>query len=188
MITKAKKISILFLLALLVIAAIIGINYASDKLYKAAYPKKHSETITKYAAEFNIDENILYAVIKTESDFETDVTSNVGARGLTQIMEDTFNWIKTKLHDEETTYDDMYLVEHNIRYGAFLIGYLYNEFQSYETAVAAYHAGRTATAKWLDNADYSSNGITLDKIPSSDTGHYVAKVMKSFNMYTKLYE
>ncbi|MFZ2539458.1 MAG: lytic transglycosylase domain-containing protein [Oscillospiraceae bacterium] len=185
---RTKKLGVLLLLIILIIAAIFGIKYSADKLYKTAYPKKYSQSIEKYAKEFNIDEDILYAIIKTESDFNPDVTSNVGARGLTQIMNDTFDWIKTKLDDSDTVYDDMYESEDNIRYGAFLISYLYHEFDSYETAVAAYHAGRTATGKWLKNKEYSSNGVTLDTIPVNDTRHYVNKVMKSFNMYKKLYK
>ncbi|MEG0692406.1 MAG: lytic transglycosylase domain-containing protein [Oscillospiraceae bacterium] len=185
---RTKKLVVLLLLIILIIAALFGIKYTANKLYKSAYPKKYSGSVIKYSAEYNIDEDILYAIIKTESDFKPDVTSNVGARGLTQIMEDTFNWIKTKLKDENTVYDDMYQADDNIRYGAFLIGYLYDEFKSYETAAAAYHAGRTATGKWLKNAEYSSDGITLDTIPIKDTQHYVNKVMKSFQMYKKIYD
>ncbi len=185
---RTKKLIVLLLLFVFVVAAIFGIIYSTKQLYKTAYPKKYSQSIEKYAKEFDIDEDILYAIIKTESDFKPDVTSNVGARGLTQVMNDTFDWIKNKLGDSETVYDDMYNAEDNIRYGAFLIGYLYEEFGSYETAAAAYHAGRTATGKWLKKSESSSNGVTLNTIPVNDTRHYVNKVMKSFNMYKKLYK
>lgn len=188
MVIRAKKLVVILLLIVLIVAAIFGIQYTADRLYKAAYPQKYAEVVQEYASEFRIDEDILYAIIKTESDFEPDVTSNVGARGLTQVMEDTFHWIKSKLKDNDSVYDDMYNAEKNIRYGAFLIGYLYEEFQSYETAVAAYHAGRTATGKWLKDTDYSSDGVTLDKIPISDTAHYVSKVMDSYRMYQNLYD
>lgn len=188
MAVKLKKITVIFILISLIAVAVIGIIYSADKFYKAAYPQKYSNLVEKYSTEYKIEANILYALIKTESDFSPEVTSNVGARGLTQIMSDTFDWIKQKLKDDETLYDDMYNAEDNIRYGAFLIGYLYDEFGSYETAAAAYHAGRTATSKWLNNKAYSSDGITLDTIPISDTQHYVEKVMKSFNIYKKLYK
>ena len=187
MITRTKKLSILLLLFVFIIVALFGMNYTIDKLYKSSYPKKYSDDISKNATLYQIDENILYAIIKTESDFQPDATSNVGARGLSQIMEDTFDWIKTKLKDDETVYDDMYIAEHNIQYGAFLIGYLYKEFGSYETAAAAYHAGRTATGNWLKNSAYSSDGVTLDTIPINDTEHYVDKVMKTYRMYQKIY-
>ena len=39
---------------------------------------------------------ILYAFIRTESNFDPNVDSDAGARGLMQITEVTFDWIKTK--------------------------------------------------------------------------------------------
>lgn len=187
MVVNARRLTAAVLLLLLIVGGIFGVRWALDRFYKSNYPQGYSELVSKNAAEFSIDVNILYAIIKTESDFQPDAVSNVGARGLMQIMEDTFHWIKTKLGDFETEYDDMYQPEQNIRYGAFLIGYLYQEFGSYETAVAAYHAGRTATAGWLANPEHSSDGETLDSIPSDDTGHYVNKVMDCYKKYTNLY-
>lgn len=187
MVINAKRVIAIVLLAALVFGGVLGVGWAVNSFYKANYPHKYSEIVEKYAAEFAIDPDIIYAVIKTESDFVPRATSEVGARGLMQIMEDTFDWIKWKLADRDTTYDEMYLPEQNIRYGAFLLSCLYREFGSYKTAVAAYHAGRTATANWLANSEYSKDGITLDRIPSDDTGHYVGKVMDCFETYKRIY-
>lgn len=170
-------------LAVLVVLCFVGKN----QIMKTAYPLKYDEYVYKYTEEFGVDPLVVFSIIKTESGFDEEATSNVGARGLMQIMEPTFSWIKLKLRDEETTFDDMYDAETNIRYGVYLISYLINEFQSVETAVAAYHAGRTNVNGWLNKAEYSSDGITLDKIPIRDTNHYVHKVMKCFDIYKKIY-
>lgn len=187
MIINAKRLLAILVLALLVVAGMFGIRWAVNAFYQNTYPREYSEWVEGYAAEYGIDPNIVYAVIKTESDFVPNATSNVGARGLMQIMETTYNWIKTKLPEAEGTYADMYDPEENIRYGAFFLSYLYREFGSYETAVAAYHAGRTATANWLKDEQYSKDGVTLDHIPSGDTGHYVSKVMDCYQHYQAIY-
>ena len=44
-----------------------------------------------------------------------------------------------------------------------------------------------AVNEWLKNEEYSTDGITLDKIPSDTTAHYVNKVMKAYEAYTNLY-
>ncbi len=44
------------------------------------------KTINKYALEYNLDPNLIYAVIKSESNFRTLVVSRAGARGLMQLM------------------------------------------------------------------------------------------------------
>lgn len=173
----------LALLAALLIVCFFG-RY---EIAKSVYPLEYDKYVYKYADEFDVDPLVVFSIIRTESGFNEEATSNVGARGLMQIMEPTFDWIKLKLHDEGTTYNDMYDAETNIKYGVFLISYLINEFQSVETALAAYHAGRTKVNGWLQNEEYSSDGITLEKIPIRDTNHYVHKVMKCFNMYKKIY-
>ena len=44
-----------------------------------------------------------------ESGFNKDAVSSVGARGLMQLMEDAYDWIKYRLDDQrDNTYDDMF--------------------------------------------------------------------------------
>lgn len=188
MVINARRVIGLFLLILLVIAGVYGVKSSLSFFYEKNYPHEYEEYVLKYAKAYDIDPDIVWAVIKTESDFDPNATSNVGARGLMQIMEDTCQWIKTKLDDDTTTFEQMYDPETNIRFGSFFISYLYREFGSYETAIAAYHAGRGAAGQWLKNEEYSKDGVTLDKIPIDDTEYYVYKVMSCYEMYQKIYE
>lgn len=187
MVIRVKKgVAALLLLALIVLG-IIGIKFTADHFYRQAYPKNFQTQVQTYADKYQVDPYFIWAVIKTESGFRPDATSQVGARGLMQLMEDTFHWVDSKIPDGGASYDDMYQPDENIRYGTYLLSYLYREFGRYDTAAAAYHAGRTAVSKWLRDTSYSSDGSRLDQIPSEDTGHYVSKVMKTYEIYQKLY-
>ena len=53
------------------------------------YPKTYSEIVTTYAEQYKVDENLVYAVIKAESNFRSNAESNKSAIGLMQIVEDT---------------------------------------------------------------------------------------------------
>ncbi|WMJ22268.1 lytic transglycosylase domain-containing protein [Paludicola sp. MB14-C6] len=185
---KWKPIIIVLILITLVILGWVGIQYSQRHFLKLVYKTDYSDIVTTYAKQYDLDPYLIYAVIKTESDFKKDAVSNVGARGLMQVMNDTYQWVNTKLKDKETSYDDMFEPDKNIKYGAFLLDYLVDEFKDYEAAIAAYHAGRGAVNNWLKDSKYSSNGKTLDKIPISDTDHYVHKVMKSYYKYKSIYE
>lgn len=179
------KIFNLIVFALILLITIFGLR--SWLLYN--YPLKYENLIEKYSEEFNIDKIYIYSIIKTESGFNPDSTSNLGARGLMQIMPDAFDWIKLKLNDEsEITYDEMYDIENNIKYGTFLIDYLYEEFGDIKLAAAAYHAGRGQVNSWLDNPEYSEDGVSLLEIPTNDTRHYVDKIEKAIRVYEFLYE
>ncbi|MDE6731722.1 MAG: lytic transglycosylase domain-containing protein [Oscillospiraceae bacterium] len=188
---RRKKRTAPLLIPILIISLIllvIGGYFGYNKYLEIAYPIKYQSWVEKYAAENHLNKYFVYAVIKTESGFDPSAESNVGARGLMQIMEDTFDWIKFKLDDDNAVYGDMYDAQTNIRYGCYLLGYLMDEFGSVEVAAAAYHAGRGNVNSWLSDKKYSADGVHLDNIPISDTAHYVNKITKAMNKYIKLYD
>lgn len=80
--------------------------------------------------------------IRTESSFNPEATSSIGARGLMQLTEETFDWVKSRLEPQsDTTYDAMYEPEKNIEYGTYLLHALTEQFGSVNNALCAYHAG-----------------------------------------------
>lgn len=190
MIKRQKKKSGLKILIILLILVFIcaGLYFGYKYWIARTHPISYSQYVETYARQNNIDKYLVYAVIKTESGFNPDAVSDVGARGLMQIMEETFDWIKYKLGDEETVYSDMFSPEDNIRYGCYLLGYLYDEFGNIDATMAAYHAGRGKVNEWLSDPRYSADGVHLDKIPISDTAHYVDKINKAIDIYIELYD
>lgn len=191
---KRKKNIIFPIVTAVLICAIIAVvactfPYFNRMLLISSHPLEYTEYVEKSAAENGIDKYLVYAVIKTESGFDPDAVSNVGARGLMQIMEPTFDWIKYRLGDgDEITYENMFNPEINIRYGCYLIGYLMRYYSEEDVAVCAYHAGTGNVDGWLGNKEYSSDGVSLRKIPISDTAHYLEKVKNAKNNYIKLYK
>lgn len=170
--------------ALLVIAGVLGYSMYREK----SYPLDYSEYVEKYSKENNVDKFLVYAVIRTESGFRSDAVSSVGARGLMQITEDTFDWIKFRLGDEESEYYDMYDPETNIKYGCWFLGFLSEEFAGIDEVASAYHAGRGSVNEWLKDQKYSDDGVHLTKIPGRDTAHYVYKITKAMDAYIRLYD
>lgn len=158
----------------------------AESALKVFYPMKYNEFVEKYSAEYGIEPELVYAVIKTESSFNPDAVSDADAVGLTQITPETFEWIKLKLGEENKNLS-LCNPETSIKYGAFLLGYLTREFGNTDTALAAYHAGRGRVNGWLEDKEISPDGKTLSKIPIPETAHYVKKVNKALNIYYNLY-
>lgn len=180
-----KAVCIVLLIAALVICLIMLWSFGS----KLLYPKKYDDYVEKYSAKYGVDETLVYAIIKTESSFDSNAVSDVGAIGLMQIMPETFEWLQTKMPgDEDLEADSLYEPEINIRYGVFFLSLLQEEFGDTQLVIAAYHAGRGQVNNWLADEEVSQDGKTIEKIPSRTTAHYVSKVTRNIEIYKKIYE
>lgn len=168
--------------ALLLVTAYFG----SLSMLKTLYPLRYDEFVESYTEEYNLKKSFVYAVIKCESNFQKDAVSSVGAMGLMQIMPETFEWLQTKT-GEELSEELLFDENTNIKYGCLFYELLLEKFKSKEAAIAAYHAGIGNVSKWLKNEKYSSDGVHLDEIPFASTKAYVERVIKTEQIYEKLY-
>jgi soluble lytic murein transglycosylase len=141
--------------------------------------------VEQYAREFDIDPDLHYAFIKTESSFEPEAVSSAGAIGLTQITEETFSWLKLKLcPKEDIVFEDLYNPDTSIRFGAY---YMSRNLERYNgdvsTAAAAYHSG------WgtVDELLRENQTEILTEFPYTQMENYVYKINKSYNAYQELY-
>ena len=176
----------IFGIVVLIITTIVVIIYinSTKNLGRALHPTEYDEYVYKYAEEYEVEPNLVFAVIKAESNFDPNAESNVGALGLMQIMPETFEWLQTYKNGEVSMdYTYLYEPEVNIEYGCIFLQFLLDRYTSEETAVAAYNAGFGTVDNWLVDESYSTNGETLDKIPYPETKTYVKKVMLAKNYY-----
>ncbi len=181
---KIKFISLLLILS--VVFIIIIVNMVS-LITQSIYPQKYSALVEENAERFDIDPALLYALIKAESGFDNTAVSSVGAKGLTQITPDTFEWLQTKTGDVYAE-DELFEPEISVYYGAYFLDMLLDEFGNTETALAAYHAGRGKVNEWLADPMVSPDGENLDNIPYEDTAGYVRRVMKITGKYKDIYK
>lgn len=175
------------ILGILVVAALVATLWerVDDAFLRKTYPQKYAESVEKYAAEYDVPESVVYAVIKTESGFTPDAVSSKGAIGLMQITPDTFDWLCSKTGDEANALL-LYEPDTNIRYGTYFLSLLHNEYKAWDTVYAAYNAGRGRVNSWLASEEYNNNG-RLKNIPYEETASYVKKVEKAQSVYSRLY-
>ena len=150
------------------------------------YPLKYEQEIIDAGEKYNLEPELIAAVIYAESRFQEDATSSVGAMGLMQLMPETFQWLCDKRGEAHST-DELYDPYVNIDYGAFCLSWLYEHFGDINTACAAYNAGIGSVESWLENGVYTSDGITLSNIPYGETSNYVAKIQDAVLKYRELY-
>lgn len=151
------------------------------------YPVEYVDLIRQYAGENNIPPAYVAAVIMAESSYRPEAVSSVNAQGLMQILPSTAGWIAGKF-DESYVEGSLFVPETNIKYGCWYLGFLMDRYDgSMKCASSAYHAGQGTVDKWLEDPMYSSDGKTLDRIPSDVTGTYVERVLKYYEKYEEIY-
>ena len=152
-------------------------------------PRRFDGVVETYAAEYQMDPLLIYTFIRTESSFDPRAESDVGARGLMQMTEETFEWIKSKLApDEELTFDDLYDPDCAVRFGAYYLRLCLDRYGGdVATAAAAYHSGWGTVDGLLAHEDYTGDGKTLPSFPYSRMNHYVEKILRCYQRYTELY-
>ncbi|MDY6065387.1 MAG: lytic transglycosylase domain-containing protein [Finegoldia sp.] len=173
------------LISIILIVFLLGFGISAYATYTR--PAQYVDIVDKYAKENNLDPLLSLSIIKVESNFNPDATSDVGAVGLMQVMPDTAKSIN-EIKGTNFTKEDLRDPEKNIQIGSEYISYLINHFNNKDLAFAAYNGGIGNVNSWLSNESYSKDGKTLDSIPSSETKYYVVKVNNQYDVYNLFYK
>lgn len=177
-----KKLLLAILIIAIIIIAVIGIR---ELMIKILYKKQYSEYVTKYSQEYEVDENLIYALIKAESNFNPKAVSTSNAKGLMQLMYSTAEEIAKK-NDIELTEENILEPEINIRLGIQYISELIEKYECTELALAAYNAGSGNVDKWIKNGTIKSDGTDVENIPYKETNIYIRKVMRDYEIYADM--
>ena len=106
--------------------------------------------------EYGVDLNLLKAVAKAESDFDTEAVSSCGAQGIMQLMPTTAQSLGV---------EDPFDARQNITGGAKMLAYLLDDYNgNVSLALAAYNAGSGAVSRYGGVPPYNETLRYIDRI------------------------
>ena len=180
-----KTLVLLFLLCVVLLA----LPPVRRQVEQRLYPRKYNDLVEQYAAEYDLDPLLVYPFIRTESGFDPGATSSVDARGLMQMTEETFLWLRSKLGlGEEVSFGDLYDPDESIRFGCYYLHLCLVRYNGdISTAAAAYHSGWGTVDALLQKEEHSEDGLTRSGFPYNQMHHYVEKITACYAKYTELY-
>lgn len=179
---NAKKLLIILAMIILIVTVAICIN---KLMIKILYKKEYSEYVSKYSQQYGVDENLIYALIKAESNFDENASSLKGAKGLMQLMYSTAEDVAKKIGIKFTE-DNILVPEINIQIGTKYISILLEKYECIEVALAAYNAGSGNVDTWIEKGTIKADGSDIENIPFKETNNYVRKIMRDYKIYNEM--
>ena len=153
-----------------------------DLRWRLVYPIHYYDIVTKVKGVNN--PIILESIIKEESHFNPYATSYVGAKGLMQLMPDTYNEV-VKRHNLPS---DLNVEVANISAGSLYYEGLKKVLGNKDLyAISAYNGGIGSVTKWFSKLNYSDTDEFVEQIPYPETKNYVKKVLRTYWMYGNIY-
>jgi len=123
-------------------------------------PQQLQQSIEIYSRQYQVDPDLIRAMIQVESNFDAGAVSIAGAQGLMQIMPETQRDLGLK---------DPFDADSNVEAGVRYYRWLLNRFQDQQLALAAYNAGPSRVEEY--------QGIP----PFQETQNYVKRVLDIYN-------
>ena len=172
-------------------------DFAIQISKKASYEKrfylKYNYPIISTPREINNKSmppsEMIHAIIRQESEFDSKANSYAGARGMMQLMKYTAKVVakqaKLPYSISGLTNDPIY----NIKLGSYYFDSLLSDYGGvYPFAIAAYNAGPNRVKTWRRiNGDPTKNELSyidwIELIRFKETRNYVQRVLENMNVY-----
>lgn len=155
--------------------------------WSLAHPIAYHPWIHASASSFQMNENLIWAIMSQESAFQPQITSQANAIGLMQIIPSTGEEIAKDLGLLQFHSEDLQIPTINIRFGSWYIKKLLDQFEGkLAYTFAAYNAGPEAVKRWESWSKNLEDDEFIELIPYEETNHYVKKVLSHYWVYEKL--
>jgi soluble lytic murein transglycosylase-like protein len=154
---------------------------------RRTHPRAYQQVVLDAAERFDIDPNLLWAIIRTESAFRPDAISRVGAGGLMQLMPATAARLAKRLDMKDFKWVNAFDPATNVPLGADYLSSLLKKFHGQlPLAAAAYNGGPHNVSRWLDyRGKVSDLDEFVEEIPFRESRRYAKKIVRLVSLYER---
>jgi len=167
-------------------SALIGAGAHDVRVWRLAWPQAYPLAVGRYAERFEVEDALIWSIMRQESAFSTVALSRSNAMGLMQVIPSTWTWL-AELQREEP--GDPYDPSVNVRYGAYYLRWLLNYFaDDMELVIASYNRGQGYIGRLFAGDEVAGDKDELYRaIDALETREYLQRVMINLETYRQLY-
>jgi soluble lytic murein transglycosylase len=159
------------------------------RAFRLAYPKAYEAAVRTASGEHDVDETLIWAIMRTESRYRPRVRSPAGARGLMQLMPRTARQIGRQAKGGQAHARQFDHPDANVWLGTWYLRSLLERYQNQLIpTIGAYNAGPGAMDRWLKEFASRPPDEFVERIPYRETRQYVRRVMETLLIYRTLEE
>ncbi len=153
-----------------------------DLRWRLVYPIHYWDTITKY--RYTNNPVLLLSILKEESHFNPKAESHAGAKGLMQMMPATERELIASYNIQKIKNPTV----NDIKLGSiYFANLLYQLDNKALFALAAYNGGIGSVKSWQKSLKFNNIDEFVEQIPYQETNNYVKKIIRTYWMYTNIY-
>jgi soluble lytic murein transglycosylase len=166
----------------------LGLDVSSRPIWEHTYPKAYASLVQKFSKQFDIPFELVWGIMRAESQYKKDVISPVGALGLMQVMPNTGQKIAGMIGDTQFETKKLLEPETAVKIGSRYLARLMKKFEnSVPLTAAGYNAGPHRVKSWLVSFGDLEIDEFIEHIPFLETRNYVKRVVSNFYIYNQLY-
>ncbi len=156
---------------------------------KRAFPRAWAPLVVRTAKRFDLDPNLLWAVMNTESRYRPDVISRVNAGGLMQLMPYTARRLAGELKLKRFAAEHVFRPRINLLLAGQYLRAVWRKFNGQLPLVAAaYNGGPHNVARWLDAKGKGTEmDAFIEEIPFTESKRYAKKIVRLMALYERTY-
>ena len=170
-----------------------AIQISKQASYKKRFFLKYNYPIISTPRQINNKSmppsDVILAIIRQESEFDSKANSYAGARGMMQLMKYTAKLVAKQAKLPYSISGLTRDAEYNIKLGSYYFNSLLEDYSGvYPFAIAAYNAGPNRVKTWRRvNGDPTKNQLSfidwIELIRFEETRNYVQRVLENVNVY-----
>ncbi len=163
-------------------------RHQTHQRWKISYPKPYLKQVSTFTKKVNLENEIVYAIMREESGYNPQIRSWAGARGLLQLMPSTAKVIASKSGINRSKANRLLEPENAIEIGTAYMDELSSQTVGHPAfIIAGYNGGWGNLSRWLKNTKTNDLDLFVEEIPYGQTRNYTKRVLRSYWAYKIIY-